>query len=246
MQRDRKEKGFQLPRKQRYEELEQRVKELEAKSHECKRAEEMLRGSQNRLSMLMERIINSDYISMEHLVEDSPSYPIDEVRAFLERIIEAWKANELIPAAVYALLKFIHMYLNQPKIEISFKNRNPIPICYFSGFLIPSASLLHSYLKSLSFAVTLFQLNETNRHLKEFIEKKKPPAVLFTLSQFLHVDPLKQLLPYLHERNLNILVGGIPFERDESLKQEFSACIFPRDLAELTMLLENLIEEKSR
>lgn len=203
-----------------------------------------MRDSQNRFEILMEAITNSDYISMEELVEDSPSYPIDEVRAFLDRIIQAWEANELIPAAMYALLKFIHMYLNQPKIEISFKNRNPIPICYFSGFLITSASLLHSYLKTLSFAVALFPLNETSRYLKAFVEKKKPPVVLFTLSQFIHVGPLKQLLPYLHERNLNILVGGIPFERDESLKRELSACIFPRDPAELAVLLENLTEEE--
>lgn len=205
-----------------------------------------MRDSPNRFEILMEGITNSDYISMDELVEDTPSYPIDEVRAFLDRIIQAWEAKQLIPAAMYALLKFIHMYLNHPKIEISFKNRNPIPICYFSGFLIPSASLLHSYLKTLSFTVALFQLNETDRHLKEFIEKKKPPAVLFTLSQFLHVDPLKQLLPYLHERNLNILLGGIPFERDKGLKQEFSSCIFPRDLAELSMLLENFIKGELR
>jgi len=208
------------------------------------RPEEEPRGSENRLGILMERIINSDYISMEELVRDCASYSIDEIHAFLDRVIEAWKAHELVPAAMYAVLKFIYMHLNQPKMEIIFKNPTPIPICYFSGFLISSASLLHSYLKTLSFAVALFPLNETSRYLKAFVEKKKPPVVLFTLSQFLHVDPLKQLLPYLHERNLNILAGGIPFERDESLKRELSACIFPRDLAELAVLLENLTEEE--
>jgi hypothetical protein len=210
------------------------------------RLEDTLRGSQNRLDILMEKIINSEYISIEELVRDCDSYSIDEIRTFLDRVVEAWKANELVPAAMSALLKFLHLYLNGPELEISFKNRVPIPICYFSGFLIPSASLLHSHLKTSSFAVSLFQLNETDRYLKEFVEKERPPVVLFTLSQFLHVDPLKRLLPYLHERNLAIVVGGIPFEWDESLKREFPACIFPRDLAELAVLLENYIKEERK
>lgn len=194
----------------------------------------------------MERIVNSDYLSMEELVEGSDSYSIDEIRAFIERIIAAWGANELTPTAMYASLKFVYMYLDQTEIQISFKNRPPIPICYFSSYPPSSAYLLYSYLRTLSFAVALFQLDETDRLLREFIEKKRPPVVLFTISQFLHVDPLKQLVPYLHERNLKIFIGGIPFAYDERLKRGFSDCIFPRDLSELALLLENSIKGEPR
>ena len=196
-------------------------------------------GSENRLSALMKRIIDSDYGSTEELVAGCDSYSIGEIHAFLNHIIAAWRANELNPAAMYASLKFVYMYLDQPRIEIIFKNRTPIPICYFSSFLPVSASLLHSYLKTLSFAVALFPLGETDRHLKEFIEKERPPAVLFTIAQFLHVNPLRQLVAYLHDRNLKIFIGGIPFVYDESLKQAFPGCIFPCDLNELTLLLED-------
>jgi hypothetical protein len=191
----------------------------------------------------MERIINSDYISMEELIEGSDRFSIDEIRVFLDRIVAAWKANELTPAAMYALLKFAYMYMNQPNIHINFKNRIPIPICYFSSYLLTSASLLYPYLKTLSFAVVLFSLDKTDQHLKEFIEKKRPLAVVFTVSQFLHVEPLKYLVPYLHSRDLKIFIGGIPFVYDETLKQQFSDCIFPRDLTELTLLLKNLLKE---
>jgi len=202
--------------------------------------------SQNRLSTLTARIIESDYGSMEELVAGSDNYSIGEIHAFLNHTIAAWRANGLSSAATYALLQFAHIYLNQPRIQISFKNQPPIPVCYFSSYLPAGASLLHAYLKTLSFAVALFPLDETDRHLREFIDKKSPPIVVFTVSHFLHVDPLRRLAPYLHDRNLKIFVGGIPFVYDESLRQTFSGCIFPCHLAELTLLLDNSLKGESR
>ena len=215
--------------------------ELKKPQTKHKPAEGARTGSENRLSALSKRIIDSDYGSLEELVEVS-DYSIGEIHAFLNHVIAAWKANELVPAAMYALLKFVYIYLEQPGIESSFKNRPPIPLCYFSSYLPPGASLLHSYLKTLSFAVALFPLGKTDRRLKEFIEKERPPLVLFTISQFLYVDPLRQLVPYLHDRNVKVFIGGIPFVYDESLKQAFSDCIFPRDLTELTLLLEDCLK----
>jgi len=205
--------------------------------------ERLVHKMKDGLSTLAERIVKADYISMEELIKGSDRFSIDEIHVFLNRIIAAWEAHKLTQAAVYALLKFVYMYLNQPHIHINFKNRIPIPICYFSPYLIPSASLLYSYLKTLSFAVVLFSLEKTDQHLKEFIEKKKPQAAVFTVSQFLHVEPLKDLVPYLHDRDLEIFVGGIPFVYDESLKKQFSDCIFPQDLTELALLLKNLAKE---
>jgi hypothetical protein len=224
----------------------ERISELETSQTQRRRAEEALTGSENRLSTLMKRIIDSDYDLMEELVAGSDSYSIDEIHAFLNHIIAAWSANELTPAAMYALLKFVYLYLDQPRIQISFKNRPPIPICYFSSYLPPSAFLLYSYLKSLSFDVALFALDETERYLGEFIERQRPPLVLFTISEFLYVNPLRQLVSCLHDRNLRIVIGGIPFVYDESLKRAFSGCIFPRDLTELTLLLENSFKGEPR
>ena len=209
-------------------------------------AEGALTGSESRLGTLMKRIIDSDYGSMEELVVSSESYSISEIHAFLDDIIAAWRANELTPAGMYALLKFVYIYLEQPGIQISFKNRTSIPICYFSSYLPTSASFLYSYLKTLSFAVALFPLDKTDRHLREFIEKKRPLAVVLTISQFLHVQALRQLVPYLHDRNLGTFIGGIPFVYDQSLQRAFSGYTFPRDLNELTLLLENLLREESK
>ena len=200
---------------------------------------------ENRLgTLLMKRIMDSDYGSAEGLVAGSDIYSIGEIHAFLNQVIAGWRANELSPAATYSLLKFAYLYLEQPRIQISFKNQPPIPICYFSSYLPSSASLLHSYLKTLSFAVVLFPLDMTDRDLIEFIEKNRPPVVIFTISQFLHIYPLRQLVPHLRDRNLKIFVGGIPFVYDESLKQTFSGCVFARDLSELAQLLEKSLKEK--
>ena len=201
-------------------------------------------GEINGKRTLMNKIIESDYRSMEELVAGSESYSIGEIHAFLNEIIVAWRAKELTSAAMYALLKFAHLYLEQPKIQITFKNRPPIPICYFSLYLPAGASFVHSYLKTLSFDVALFPLGETDHPLREFIQKNRPPAIIFSVSQFLHIDSLRQLVPYLHDRNLKTFVGGIPFVYDDSLKQAFSGCIFPRDLPELALLLENSLKEE--
>ncbi|MFX0138180.1 MAG: hypothetical protein ACFFDN_31340 [Candidatus Hodarchaeota archaeon] len=173
----------------------------------------------------------------------SKSYSIGEIHIFLKRIITAWEANKLTTAAIHALLKFIYLYLDQTKIPINFKNQTPFPICHFAPNLPLSASILYSYLKTLSFDVLLFQLNKTDSHLKVFIEKKNPLIIIFTISHFLHLDTLKKLVPYLHKRNLKIFIGGIPFVYDKSLKSEFPECNFPKDIAELAQLLNNFIKE---
>jgi len=225
---------------------DKRIKEVETSQTQRSRPEKKPAGLENRLSPLMNKIIESDYSSMEELVAGSESYSIGEIHTFINEIIVAWRAKELTPAAMYALLKFAHLNLEQPKTQITFKNRIPIPICYFSSYLHPGASLVHSYLKTLSFAVELFPLGETDHHLREFIEKNKPPVIIFSVSQFLHIDSLRQLVPYLHDRNLKTFIGGTTFVYDESLKQAFSGCIFPHDLSELTLLLENSLKEERR
>ncbi len=202
--------------------------------------------SENGLDILTERIINSDYLSMEELVKGSDRFSIDEIHVFLHGIVAAWEADRLTQAALYGLLKFVYLYLNQPHIHINSENRIPVPICYFSPYLTSSALLLCSYLKTSSLAVVPFSLAGRDRHLKEFIKKKRPSAAVFTVSQFLHVEPLKHLVPYLHNGNLKIFIGGISFLYDKSLKQQFPDCIFPRDLTELILLLKNGVKERKR
>jgi hypothetical protein len=221
-------------------------KEVTRKLSAAPRVRVVLTGSGNSLSTLMKRIVDSDYYSVEELAAGADIYTIGELHSFLDDVITAWRVNELTPAAMYALLKFVYIYLDQPGIQISFKNRPPIPICYFSSYVPLSASLLYSYLKTLSFAVGLFPLDETDRYLRELVEKKRPPVVIFTISQFLHVHPLTKLVPYLHDRSLTIFIGGIPFVYDETLKRPFPGCVFQSDLTELTLLLENSLKGEPR
>lgn len=191
----------------------------------------------------MDRIIKSKYNSMEALVEIFGTISMEEIRIFLKRIMKAWETNEITQAAMYVSLKFIYMCLDQPKIQIDFKNQILIPICYFSSFLLPSVFLLYSYLKTLSFAVALFPLDKTEKHLREFLEKERPHMIIFTLSQFLHVEALMKIVPYLHKRKLKVFIGGIPFIYEESLKGNFPNCYFPRDISELGLMLQNFINE---
>ena len=211
-----------------------------------KEVEEARIWSDNRLSALMRWIIDTEYNSLEELVAGADIYSVSEIHAFLNHILAAWMRNKLTPAAMYTLVKFAYLYLEQPGIHISYKNRLPIPICYFSSYLLSSASFLYSYMKTLGFDVALFPLANTDLSLRQFIEKERPPVVIFTISQFLHLHPFRQLIPYLQERNLKVFVGGIPFVYDESLKQASPGCIFPRDLNELTTLLENLLNGRGR
>ena len=191
----------------------------------------------------MEKIINSDYISIEALVENADNYAYEEIRSFLENIIEEWSTNNISLATMTATLKFVHIYLDQSKLKFNFKNRISIPICYFSSFLLLGAIFLYSYLKNLSFKVALFPLNKTDRHLKKFIENKKPSMIICTLSQFLHIEALKKIIPYLHNNNLKIFIGGISFVYDKDLKKKFADCLFPKNINELTQLLENYTEK---
>ena len=132
--------------------------------------------SESMLSHLIKRISDPDYSTIEELVASSAGYSTGEIRDFLNHVVEAWMANEITAAMTNELLKFAYIYLDQPGIQIDFKNRTSIPVCIYSPYPSLSASFLHSYLKTLSFAVTLFSLAETDRHLREFIRKSRPPT----------------------------------------------------------------------
>lgn len=197
-----------------------------------------------KLHRIMESIINSEYNSIDQLIESSGTYSIEEIHDILEQIIVDWNLNKLKPVSVYALFKFFYKYLEKPKIQITYKNRKTIPICYFSSFLIMSALFLYSYLKTLSFEVELYSLHHTDKHLKQYLRKENPALIIFTLTQFGHLGALKKLLPYLHKRNLEVYCGGIPFLYDENLKKEFPNCKFPSDMKALSLSLTKLLKEE--
>jgi len=199
---------------------------------------------ETRLSIIMEKIISSDYRTIDDLVEKSDKYSLDEIRDYLDHIIEMWRENKITLAAMNSAFKFAHMYLKRPDIRIVIKNQTLIPICYYSSFLHLSALFFYLYLKSLSFAVKLFPLNTTDRHLREYIEKNKPTIIIFTLWQFIDLEDLKKLIPYLHKKNLKIFIGGIPFVYNNKLKLDFPDCIFPEDIDELALFLNNSIKLK--
>ena len=203
----------------------------------------MTKISKIRLNHIMERIINSEYNSIDELIENSASYSIEEIHDLLEQIVVDWNLNKLTPVSTFALFIFVYKYLDKSKIKITYKNRITIPICYFSSFLIMSALFLYSYLKTLSFDVELYSLHQTDKHIKQYLERENPALIIFTFSQFIHLEALKKLLPYLHERNLEVYIGGIPFLYDESLKKKFPNCNFPSDMKALSLSLTQLLKE---
>jgi len=197
-----------------------------------------------KLQSIIERIINSEYNSIDQLIESSGTYSIEEIHDILEQIIIDWNLNKLNQVSTYALLKFFYKYLEKPKIQITYKNRKTIPICYFSSFLLMSALFLYSYLKTLSFDIELYSLQQTDKHLKQYLQKENPASIIFTLTQFIHLEALKKLLPYLHKRNLEVYLGGIPFLYDENLKKEFPNCKFPSDMIALSLSITQLLKER--
>ena len=196
-----------------------------------------------KLHSIMERIINSEYNSIDQLIESSGTYSIEEIHDILEQIIIDWNLNKLNQVSAYALLKFFYKYLEKPKIKIIYKNRKTIPICYFSSFLIMSALFLYSYLKTLSFDVELYSLHQKDKHLKQYLQRENPGLIIFTLTQFVHLKALKKWLPYLHKRNLEVYLGGIPFLYNENLKKEFPNCKFPSDMIALSLSITQLLKE---
>ena len=198
--------------------------------------------SLDNLNTIKEKIIHSDYSSIESLIEHSHNYSLEDFRNFLEEILEMWKNQRISIAAFNALLKFAYYYLEQNKIKFKFKNKIPIPICYFSSFLILGGLFLNSLLTTFGFDVKLFSQNNSKSNLVDFIEEKKPSIIIFTLSQFLHVEELKELMPYFKKKKMNIFIGGIPFEYNKELKLDFLGCFFPKDTDELVHLIENYIK----
>jgi len=192
----------------------------------------------------MERIINSEYNSIDQLLEISGTYSIEEIHNILEQIIVDWNLNKLNPVSAYALFKFFYKYLENSKIQITYKNRKTIPICYFSSTLIMSALFLYSYLKTLSIEVELYSLHQTDKHLKQYLQRDNPAMIIFTLTQFAHLEALKKLLPYLHKRNLEVYLGGIPFLYDGNLKKKFPKCKFPSDMKALSVSITKLLKEE--
>ncbi len=76
--------------------------------------------SENRLSALMERIIRSDYILMEELVEGSDSYSIDEIRVSLDRIITAWgQTSSLQQLCMHHLSSYIYTWISLKSRSVS-------------------------------------------------------------------------------------------------------------------------------
>ena len=197
-----------------------------------------------KLHHIMERVINSEYNSIDQLIEISGPYSIEEIHTILEQIIVDLNLNKLKPVSAYALLKFFYQYLEKSKIQINYKNQKTIPICYFSSFLIMSALFLYSYLKTLSLKVELYPLHQTDKHLKQYLQKENPALIIFTINQFVHLGALKKLLPYLHKRNLEVYLGGIPFLYDENLKKEFPNCKFPSDIKALSLSITKLLKEE--
>ena len=196
-----------------------------------------------KLTSIVKRIISSEYESIEDLIRYSERFDDETIQKSLKQLMIEWKKNGLTVASLHVVLKFFRSYLEKTRTERQFQNMVPLPICYFSPFLLMGATYIYSYLLTSSIDVKLFQLDEKARELKEYVQTSRPPALIFTLAQFLHVDFLKDLCPFLHEHDLSVFVGGIPFKYDKELKDEFGACIFPRDVNELVFFLKHSWQE---
>ncbi|MBD3253467.1 MAG: hypothetical protein GF383_00160 [Candidatus Lokiarchaeota archaeon] len=195
-----------------------------------------------RLNTILGKILHADYERFEDLLEVSDIYSNESLRDNLDKIMREWKNNKISLSVLNAQLKFIYSYIDQQRIKISFQNHIAFPIGYFSSFLRLNACFIYSYLKTNYINVKLFRLYKGFDKFKNFIKSKKPPYVIFTLSQFHYLDYLKQLIPFLENQNVNVVLGGNVFIYDEDLKKSFPNSIFPKDCSELVNLLKLTIK----
>jgi len=169
------------------------------------------------------------------------NYSAEDIQTFINHIEMAWWRNELSPAALHALLKLANIHVARNNLKITFINNPPIPICYFSPLLPPAANLLRLYLNTVQIDVNLFSLQKSNRRLLNYVRSKRPPAVLFTVPHFMEVKRLTKIVKLLIDKNLVVFLGGIPFVYHIELKEQFTGCVFPRDLGELAVKLNSVL-----
>lgn len=200
--------------------------------------EEDLHNVENRINALIKKIARSEYRALGYLVRSSKSLTNDDIRKLLERIMTEWQRNIFSPASMHALMKFVYLCVRKREEGFSFKNRTPIPVCYYSRYIPISALLLYSHLTLSSFAVKLFSLWKTDQGIKKYIETENPGGIVLTMTHFVHLPYLSSLLPDIQERGSNIFLGGLAFDYDESLKRRYAGCVFPQSLDELVHILE--------
>jgi len=132
------------------------------------------------------------------------------------------------------------------KIHISPKNRIPIPICYYSSYIPLGTSYIYTNLKTHSLAMKLFQLDKNDNHLRTFIVNRKPPLIIFSINHFVHIKDLKKIIPFIHDKGLKVIIGGIAFIYDKSQKINFPECDFPHDVDELYILIKETLKERKK
>lgn len=193
------------------------------------------------LQQILERIERSDYDEFQDLIELSETYQLRDIQDVLNSLLKAWTNNSITLAILHVQLKFIHTYLTQKSSSLTYANQIAFPIGYFSSFLRLNASFLHSFLTCRKIKVQLFQLNRGHGDLKQYVLSHKPKCALFTLSQFHYADQLKKILPFLHENEVQVFLGGKIFQYDSELKLLFPKCKFPNDLFELIDILKQFM-----
>ncbi len=195
-----------------------------------------------KLSYLTSMLENPE-ILREELLDDYADevYSHEQITGFIEDIDKTWRLQHLTPTNLGALLDLVSVFLISSNRKSAQKSQMTIPICYFSPMVPLSVNLLKLYLSSLGFKNRTYLLNINNERFENFIASHKPSCILVSLFHFHEIPLLEELVQSSFLQNIKVIVGGIPFEYDNKLKDIFPNCEFPMNLHCLAKLLRDLI-----
>lgn len=163
------------------------------------------------------------------------AYTHEDWQKCLEQAQVFWKSQELSPAEFFAVIKMANTYID--KFPPIYTPGPQIDILYFIPIIPNGAFFLQAYLKSLRYFPYLRPIgaNQDSWDLSE--GKGQPKAVFISVIHFQHIRQLDQLIPRLEIKGVIPIIGGPPFEYDNTLRLRYRDALVPSNLDNITDLL---------
>mgnify|MGYP005853030117 CR=1 FL=1 len=156
-----------------------------------------------------------------------------ELLTLLDEVILAWNNKSIRPSHIYSVTEIIRHRVN--KLEMSYSNNIPIPICYFTDVQTIGALMVQIYLEVNQIKTTLQGLKNGSdlAFLIKDLDSKLPPGIIFSFSSFHLIDTIKPNIKQLLSLRTKFCAGGLIFNLNKSLKRSLPGFIFPSDLPDL-------------
>ena len=164
-----------------------------------------------------------------------------DVKAMIDRLVRAWDSSQIRPSHVYSVIHMCSIALDSMNIE--YKNKEPVPLCYFSEIQTVGALLVNVYLRGNFIKPVLIRVKDQGDLDSKIAEwgNNTPKAIIFSFSAINYIDIVKLRAPELKQLNTSMYAGGVVFKRSNKEKESLSFLKFPSSLNALVKQLENEI-----